>query len=355
MKMKRVIACILALSMLFMFASCGKKPTDDDTSTARAERILYPEDDSDTETETDEESSEEGSDNSGANIESRNGSGEDESKNNSSKSSSKKDNKSSAVSSKNSTTVSSKKETPSKTESKAPESKTSSKESSSEVSSNTSSNGSSSAGSSSKADTDTMTDTDTESDTESDTETDVHTDPDTDYEPEKILVVYFSRAGEQANGVIEEGNTSIVANIIANYIGADCKEITPLEDNYPTTYQELLDYAKQEKETFARPAISEDFSNIGEYDTIFVGYPVWWSDLPMIMYTFFESYEFTDQTIIPFCTYGGTDDAGTFEIVKSYAANYKDGFGVPGEDAQNDRYGVRDGVITWLEGLGYGE
>ena len=115
--------------------------------------------------------------------------------------------------------------------------------------------------------------------------------------------------------------------------------------------------AKKEKDTFARPAISEDFSNIGEYDTIFVGYPIWWSDMPMIMYTFFESYDFTGKKVVPFCTYGGTGDASTFEIIKALqtGAEVKDGFSVLDEKAQNDRSVVRDDIIKWLEGLGYGE
>ncbi len=365
MKMKRIIAGLLAVSMLFMFTACGKKTNDDDSNTASVtnERVLYPDDEDDTETDTEEVSSGESSQSSSSAVQSK----KTESKidNNSSKVLIQKERtssvktKTSSVTSKK--TTASKKDTDSSRNSSKETSKTSSKSSSSAASSSVSSNTSSkdmssSAGSSSKSGTDTDTATDTDTDTASDTDTDTLSDTDTDTEPEKILVVYFSRAGEQYNGVIEEGNTAIAANIISNYLGADSKEITPLEDNYPTTYQELVDYAKQEKDNSARPAIAEDFSIISEYDTIFVGYPIWHADMPMIMYTFFESYDFTGKKVIPFCTHAGSGESGTFGTIEAMTAGaeHGQGFDSLGEASQTDRHGVRDNVIAWLEGLGYG-
>ena len=371
MKMKRIIAGVLAASMLLMFTACGKRTGSDDSNTSSLtnERILYPEDDTATDTEeTDETDETDSNENGSALIESRKeNSGESKKEKDKESSSSKvliqKERTSSAKP--KTTSVTSKKTSTSKSDTDT--AKTSSKETSSAVSSSVSSSASSSASSSKdmssmassskpESDVSVSTDTQTDTDTESDTDTDTVFESDTDTEPEKILVVYFSRAGEQYNGVIEEGNTAIVANIIANYLGAESKEITPLDDQYPTTYQELLDYTKEEKSNSARPAIAEDFSIINEYDTIFVGYPVWHSDLPMIMYTFFESYDFTGKKVIPFCTYGGSGDAGTFDMVKALTgdAEHADGFASLGELSQTDRHGVRDNVIVWLEGLGYG-
>ena len=102
----------------------------------------------------------------------------------------------------------------------------------------------------------------------------------------KALVVYFSRTGEQYGvGVIEKGNTAIVANIIVEQTGADSFEILPKADNYPTTYKELTDVAKEEQNNNARPEIASTVENFDDYDTVYLGYPIWWGDLPMFCYT----------------------------------------------------------------------
>ena len=128
------------------------------------------------------------------------------------------------------------------------------------------------------------------------------------------LVVYFSRTGEQYNvGVIDKGNTAIVADMIIEQTGADSFEITPKEDNYPMTYTELTDYAKEEQNQNARPEIASTVENFDSYDTVFIGYPIWWGDLPMILHTFMESYDFTDKTVIPFpIRHGQLSDLGHY-------------------------------------------
>ena len=93
----------------------------------------------------------------------------------------------------------------------------------------------------------------------------------------KVLVVYFSRTAEQYNvGVIEKGNTAIVADMIIDATGADSFEILPQEDHYPYTYKELTDVAKKEQNENARPAYSGEAPDLSQYDTIFIGAPVWW-------------------------------------------------------------------------------
>lgn len=166
------------------------------------------------------------------------------------------------------------------------------------------------------------------------------------------IVVYFSRTGEQYGvGVIDKGNTAIVADMIIEQTGADSFEITPKEDNYPMTYSELTDYAKEEQNNNARPEIASTIENFDSYDTIYLGYPIWWGDLPMICYTFLESYDFSGKTIIPFCTHAGSGDAGTQSKIQAAAPNadVKEVLAIAGTDTQNDQDSVKSQVIDWLQ------
>lgn len=104
-----------------------------------------------------------------------------------------------------------------------------------------------------------------------------------------ILVVYFSRTGEQYGvGMIDKGNTAIVADMIIEQTGADAFEILPQEDYYPYTYDKLTDVAKKELNDKARPAYAGEVPDLSQYSTIFIGAPVWWGDWPMILYTFLK-------------------------------------------------------------------
>ena len=165
------------------------------------------------------------------------------------------------------------------------------------------------------------------------------------------VVVYFSRTGEQYGvGVIEKGNTAIVADAIVEQTGADSFEILPKNDNYPTTYNELTDVAKEEQNQNARPEIKDTLQNFEQYDTIYLGYPIWWGDLPMICYTFLESYDFSGKTIIPFCTHAGSGNAGTQSKIQSAAPNatVKDVLAIAGTDTQNNPDSVKTAVTEWL-------
>lgn len=171
-----------------------------------------------------------------------------------------------------------------------------------------------------------------------------------------ILVVYFSRTGEQYNvGVIEEGNTAIVAKAIAAQTGADLYEILPETDDYPYTYSELTDVAKKEQNENARPAIRDALPELSQYDTVFIGAPVWWGDWPMILYTFFESTELSGKTMIPFSTHEGSGLSGFDRKLASVcpSSTVLDGLAIRGSDCQNDRPGVESKVRDWLDDLGY--
>ena len=107
---------------------------------------------------------------------------------------------------------------------------------------------------------------------------------------QKVLIAYFSRTGEQYSvGNISEGNTAIIAKMIANKTNGDLFEIKVVTDNYPKGYKELTKFAKIEKQQNARPEIIGKIEDFEKYDTIFIGYPNWWGDMPMPVYTFLES------------------------------------------------------------------
>ena len=176
---------------------------------------------------------------------------------------------------------------------------------------------------------------------------------------EKILTVYFSCVGEQYQvGVIEEGNTAIVAKMISEKTGADLFEIKPIDDRYELSYSDLTDYAKKEQNEDARPEYrKEDEPDLSAYDVIFVGAPVWWGDWPMIMYSFFEnnSAVLRNKTLVPFSSHGGSGLAGFDKKLGNVLKDAKilEGLAINGVDAQNDREGTNKKVSQWLNKLGY--
>lgn len=170
----------------------------------------------------------------------------------------------------------------------------------------------------------------------------------------KVLVVYFSRTGENYNvGNVEVGNTAIVASYIKDYLKADSFEIVPVE-KYPDGYDECTKKASQEQKDNARPKIQNQIANFDKYDTIFVGYPIWWGDLPMIMYSFFEGYNFDGKNVIPFNTHEGSGDAGTYGKIQSKLPSAKvndKGLALDGKTARSDE--GKEKTVQWLKGLGY--
>ena len=173
-------------------------------------------------------------------------------------------------------------------------------------------------------------------------------------EKSKSLVVYFSLAGEQyAVGNITEGNTSIVAKMIAQETGADLFELETVK-TYPTdNHRKLVDEAKTEQSKKARPTLKKT-PDISAYDTIYIGYPNWWGDMPMCIYTFIESQSWSGKTIVPFCTHEGSGLSGTESTIRSICkgATVAKGFAVQGKTAQNNRTTARKAVQDWLKKIG---
>lgn len=171
----------------------------------------------------------------------------------------------------------------------------------------------------------------------------------------KILVAYFSRTGEEYNvGFIKKGNTAVVAEMIAQRTNANIFEIKP-EHNYPEEYQACTEVAKTELESDARPKLAANIESVAQYDTIFIGYPIWWGSLPRIVLTFLDSNDFSGKKIIPFCTHGGSGLAGTEREIAHACPNAEvlPGLAIVGRTAHNDKPATEKGVDAWLKTLGY--
>lgn len=178
------------------------------------------------------------------------------------------------------------------------------------------------------------------------------------------LVVYFSvpemESGDKkvdavsgasivASGSKRLGNIQYVASVIQKNVKADTFRIQP-EKAYPIKHSTLVGQAEKEQEQNARPAIKNKLKNLSQYDTIFVGYPIWWSDMPQIMYTFFDTYDFSGKTIIPFTVHGGSGLSGTVNRIQKLEPNasvYKSALSIDRDNVDKSD----SKITTWLSGL----
>ncbi len=165
----------------------------------------------------------------------------------------------------------------------------------------------------------------------------------------KTLVVFFSRTGENyAVGNIKKGNTHTVAEMIAEQTGSTLFQIVP-EKAYPESYKQCTEQAKEELASNTRPVIKGDIT-VEDYDTIYIGYPNWWGDMPMPVYTFIEKHQWQGKTVIPFCTHEGSGLGDTESKLQKACkgATIRKGLEVRGETAQNAQEQVRKTVTNWL-------
>lgn len=157
-------------------------------------------------------------------------------------------------------------------------------------------------------------------------------------EESRMLVVYFSATG----------NTESLAQTIAEVTGADIYEIVP-EDPYTSedlNYSDDNCRANQEmNDPDARPAIAGSIENMDEYDTILLGYPIWWGTMPRIINTFLDSYDMSGKTIMPFCTSGGTGITTSVSDIRDICTDSEVTDGLKGSAST----GQAD-IEKWLEG-----
>lgn len=175
-------------------------------------------------------------------------------------------------------------------------------------------------------------------------------------ENSSVLIAYFSRAGENYGvGTVEKGNTRILAEVIESSLdNADMFEIASVNP-YPDNYDEATEIARQEQKENARPELTGSVENFDKYDTVFIGYPIWYSDMPMPVYTFLESYDFTGKTVVPFCTHAGSGLASTAQTLENIldGATVLPGLAVKGVDAQNNKQQVDKTVKAWLNEMNF--
>ena len=181
----------------------------------------------------------------------------------------------------------------------------------------------------------------------------------------KTLVVYFSmpETDKPGNMTKEEnnsttaingkviGNVEYFASVIQKNTGADVFRIEP-KVPYTKEHKALVAQAKQELLKSARPEIKGRIENLDSYDTIFFGYPNWWGDMPMILYTFLDQYDLSGKTIVPFNVHGGSGFSDTIQEIarKEQGANVKsDGLSISRDDIQDSE----STIVNWLKKLGY--
>ena len=163
------------------------------------------------------------------------------------------------------------------------------------------------------------------------------------------LVLVFSRAGENYGvGTVQVGNTMVLAQMIAEKTGSDLFEIERAAP-YPESYDACCDEALEEQRTGARPALKE-MPNISGYKTIYFGFPCWWGDIPMPVYTAIEALDWSGKTISPFCTHAGSGESGMFSklTAKCSGATVTSGLTMSGVSAQNDRAAAGSNIDSWL-------
>lgn len=179
-----------------------------------------------------------------------------------------------------------------------------------------------------------------------------------------LLVAYFSYAENAAlpddvdasasasiqpwNGALT-GNTGVVADMIAQATGADLFSIRTVEQ-YPDTYDATLDQGQQEQSDGARPELATHLENLGSYDTIFLGFPNWWGDMPMAVYTFLDEVDLSGKTVIPFVTSGGSGFSNTISTIQQMEpqATVQEGLSIGASSAT----GAQQQVESWLSELG---
>ena len=169
----------------------------------------------------------------------------------------------------------------------------------------------------------------------------------------RLLVVFFSHAGDNYSvGNIKVGNTKIVADYISEITGADQFEIVTHKYD-GMAYTPLCDLAKKEQENGELPPFEGAIENVGQYDTIFIGGPVWWGTYPQVMFTFFKKYDLNGKTIIPFTTHEGSGLGSCVrDVKKAYPkATVKGEFSMYGHDVRSGK----DRVEKWLRKVKSGE
>lgn len=176
----------------------------------------------------------------------------------------------------------------------------------------------------------------------------------------RILIAYFTAAENSGVDAVSSASYSVVNGTAVGRVGAIADMIQENTGGdlfsiqtsvvYPAEGGELIDYAAKEQSENARPELTSHIENLDEYDVIFVGYPNWWYDMPMVMYSFFEEYDFSRKTIIPFNVHNGSRFSSTISTIQELepdAVVIENGFTVNERNVPD----AAEDVQTWLDGL----
>ncbi|EJF72620.1 twin-arginine translocation pathway signal [Pseudomonas sp. Ag1] len=152
----------------------------------------------------------------------------------------------------------------------------------------------------------------------------------------RILVAYFSRSG----------NTRVVAGLIQRGLGADLFEIRPAHA-YPEDYLQTVEQARQERDSGFEPELQNTVHALSDYDTIYLGFPIWGETAPPIVRAFLSAHELTGKTLIPFNTHGGYGLGNSRRVLVKHAPKAKvlEGFVMEGEQERK----TMERVNGWLK------
>ena len=169
----------------------------------------------------------------------------------------------------------------------------------------------------------------------------------------KTLIAFFSRADENYFGgamrYVKVGNTQIVVGIMKDLIEADTFRIE-MKEPYSPVYMTCIEEAKRDLRSKARPELAALPESIDEYDTVILAYPNYWGTMPMAVFTFLETFDFTGKTILPLCTNEGSGMGGSERDIKKTCpgADVKAGLPIIGSQAA----GSKASVQKWLSANG---
>ncbi|MBQ3679932.1 MAG: flavodoxin [Paludibacteraceae bacterium] len=167
----------------------------------------------------------------------------------------------------------------------------------------------------------------------------------------KSIVIFFSHAGDNyAVGDIKVGNTKIVADYITEITGADQFEIVTHKYD-GLGYNPLIEIAKEESNSGELPPYEGKAPDLSQYDTVFIGGPVWWGTYPQVMFTLFKDINLDGKTVYPFTTHEGSGLASCVSDVKSAfpEADVQKGFSIYGHEVRTEKSKVE----KWLKNIGY--
>lgn len=182
-------------------------------------------------------------------------------------------------------------------------------------------------------------------------------------EENNVLIVYFSRWGNTefpedvdatasasivADGE-DYGTTEYVARLIQTQIGGDL-HLIQTQEKYPADFDELRDLNHKEMAEGYLPLLVESDLDVSQYDTVFIGYPVWATDVPQAVLSFLQEYDLSGKTVIPFCTHGGYGAGDSYSTIKeaSHAAQSPEGLAINAEDI----YEAESVITDWLNSIG---